>query len=201
MRPTVIRLIAGGALGIAFSVSLMLPGAVILPEQAQIRHLASPDRPAATVVRAAPVQRPSTAAAPRHVVVRPVFVPRVRTDPVTNVVRQTPRRSSSSPKPVKRTSPPAQTLTSLAATPAAESERKPKKDKSAKRERKPEKARKQKRSKERGGEREEKSDDRGKKDKGRGDDQGDEGDQGDHGDHGDHGDEGDRGEGDDSVDG
>ena len=32
MRPTVIRLIAGGALGTAFSVSLMLPGALVFPE-------------------------------------------------------------------------------------------------------------------------------------------------------------------------
>ena len=74
MRPTVIRLIVGGALGIAFSISLMLPGALVLPEEHPMRHLAIPDVPSTMVVRAAPVAAPKRAPAParRRVVVRPV---------------------------------------------------------------------------------------------------------------------------------
>ena len=66
MRPTVIRLIAGGALGIAFSVSLMLPGTLVFPEDEPVRHFASPRVPAATVVRAAPnvLRTPRKAPAP-----------------------------------------------------------------------------------------------------------------------------------------
>ena len=108
MRPTVIRFIVGGALGTAFSVSLMLPGAVVFPEEPPIRRLAPPDMPSTRVVRAAPVAAPKKAPAPRRVVVRPVYVPTIRRAPAARLVRHPPSRSKPSPKPVPRTSPPAQ---------------------------------------------------------------------------------------------
>ena len=108
MRPTVIRLIVGGALGIAFSVSLWLPGTVVFPEDAPIRHLAAPDVPSTMVVRAAPVAAPKKAPAPRRVAVQPVHVPVVRTAPGTSVVRRAPSRPRPAPKRVTRTTPPAQ---------------------------------------------------------------------------------------------
>ena len=136
MRPTVIRLIVGGALGIAFSISLMLPGAFVLPEEPPIRHLATPDVPSTMVVRAAPVAAPKRASAParRRVVVRPVSAPTVRTASDASVVRHAPSRSKPSPKPVTRTSPPArQGLTPLSAPPAEHSKaKKPKKAKKEK---------------------------------------------------------------------
>ena len=92
MRPTVIRFIVGGALGIAFSVSLMLPGTVVFPDDPPIRHLAAPDAPSTMVVRAAPIAPPKKAQAPRRVVVRPVHVPTIRTAPAASVVRHPPRR-------------------------------------------------------------------------------------------------------------
>jgi hypothetical protein len=116
MRPTVIRLIVGGALGIAFSVSLWLPGTVVFPEDAPIRHLAAPDVPSTMVVRAAPVAAPKKAPAPRRVVVRPVYLPPVRTATVASVVRQAPSRPRPVAKPVTRAAPPAQRpLTPLSA--------------------------------------------------------------------------------------
>jgi hypothetical protein len=108
MRPTVIRLIVGGALGIAFSISLWLPGTVVFPEDARIRHLAAPEVPSTMVVRAAPVAAPKKPPAPRRVVVRPVYVPPVPTAPVASVVRQAPSRSRPATKPVIRRTPPAQ---------------------------------------------------------------------------------------------
>jgi hypothetical protein len=108
MRPTVIRLIVGGTLGIAFSVSLWLPATVVLPEDARIRHLAAPEVPSTMVVRAAPLAAPKKAPAPRRVVLRPVQAPPVRTTPVARVVRQAPSRSTPASKPVVRTTPPAQ---------------------------------------------------------------------------------------------
>ena len=134
MRPTVIRFIVGGALGIAFSVSLMLPGAVVFPEEPPIRRLAAPDVPSTRVVRAAPVTVPKKAPPPRRVVVRPVYVPTIRRAPSASVVRHPPSRSKPSPKPVPRTSPPAQRrLTPLLAPPAehakAETSKKVKREK------------------------------------------------------------------------
>jgi hypothetical protein len=108
MRPTVIRLIVGGALGIAFSVSLWLPGTVVFPEDAPIRHLAAPDVPSTMIVRAAAVPAPKKAPAPQRLVVQPVYPPVVRTAPVTSVVRRAPSRSGPAAKPVTRTAPPAQ---------------------------------------------------------------------------------------------
>ena len=109
MSPTVIRFIVGGALGIAFSVSLMLPGTVVFPDDPPIRHLAAPDAPSTVVVQAAaPIAPPKKARAPRRVVVRPVHVPTIRTAPAASVVRHPPRRSKPAPRPVPRTSPPAQ---------------------------------------------------------------------------------------------
>jgi hypothetical protein len=195
MRPTVIRLIVGSALGIAFSVSLMLPGAVVFPQESPIRHLAAPDTPSAQVVRAEAIEAPKQAPPQRRVVVRHVYVPTVRTVPAASVVRRSPSRSTSSPrpKPVKRTSPPAQTLTTMAAPPVVESEddpeeaepaEQPKKWKSSKKpkkeakpakpakpkkEAKPVKPAKPKKAKERG-QKQEKSGNRGEKDEDREDD-------------------------------
>lgn len=139
MRPTVIRLIVGGALGIAFSVSLMLPGALVLPEAHPIGHLATPDGPSTMVVRAAPAAAPkrAPARAPRRVVVRRVYAPTARTAPAASVVRHAPSRPRPSAKLVTRKSPPApQRLTPLAAPPAereqARKSKKPKKAKKAK---------------------------------------------------------------------
>jgi hypothetical protein len=195
MRPTVIRLIVGSALGIAFSVSLMLPGAVVFPQESPIRHLAAPDTPSARVVQAEAIEAPKQAPPQRPVVVRHVYVPTVRTVPAASVVRRSPSRSTSSPrpKPVKRTSPPAQTLTTMAAPPVVESEddpeeaepaEQPKKWKSSKKpkkeakpakpakpkkEAKPVKPAKPKKAKERG-QKQEKSGNRGEKDEDREDD-------------------------------
>ena len=108
MRPTVIRLIVGGTLGIAFSVSLWLPGTVVFPEDAPIRHLSAPDVPSTMVVRAAPVVAPKKTPAPRRVVVHPVRVLPVRSAPVASVVRQAPSRSTPVAKPVTRVAPRAQ---------------------------------------------------------------------------------------------
>jgi hypothetical protein len=163
MRPTIIRFIVGGALGIAFSVSLLLPGAVVFPEETPIRHLAAPDVPSTRVVRAAPVAAPKKAPAPRRVVVRPVYVPTIRTAHAARVVRHAPSRSKPSPKPVPRTSPSAdQRLMPLSAPPAERT--KAKKPRNAKNEKAHEK-----------GERER---DRGDKDKGKEKDQGREKDKG-----------------------
>jgi type IV secretory pathway VirB10-like protein len=119
MRPTVIRLIAGGALGVAFSVSLTLPGSVVFPDEAPIRQLAAPEAPAATVLHAAPVVRPPGKAPSKpRVVVQRVYVPTAGTVRTTSVVRRTPPRSKPR-KPVKRTpAPVAQPVTPLAARPA-----------------------------------------------------------------------------------
>ena len=119
MRPTVIRLIAGGALGAAFSVALTLPGSVVFPDEAPIRQLAAPETPTRTVLRAAPLHRPGTAPRPR-VVVQRVYVPAAGTAPATSVVRRTVRRSKSSRKPIEREPAPVeQRLTPLAAPPPA----------------------------------------------------------------------------------
>lgn len=143
MRPAIIRLIAGGALGIAFSVSLMLPGALVFPEDEPVRHFASPRVPAATVVRAAPNvlrTQKAPAPAPQPVVVRKVSVPAARPVPAARVVGHIPARSTPSPRPRKRrpTPPAEQRLTPLAATPSqptsakqpkkAKEPKKPKKD-------------------------------------------------------------------------
>jgi hypothetical protein len=120
MRPTVIRFIVGGALGIAFSVSLMLPGTVVFPDDPPTRHLAAPDAPSAMVVQAAPIAPPKKARAPRRVVVRPVHVPTIRTAPAASVVRHPPRRSKPAPRPVPRTSPPAQQRLTPLSAPHAE---------------------------------------------------------------------------------
>jgi hypothetical protein len=179
----VIRLIVGGALGTAFSVSLMLPGAVVFPEEPPIRHLAAPNVPSTIVVRAAPVAAPKKAPAPRRVVVRPVYVPTIRTAPTASVVRHPPSRSKPSPKPIPRTSPPAQQrLTQLSARPAEHATA-----------RKPKKAKKEEEGDENRGhgrDRGDKDKEKGKeKDKGKGkDDEGDD-------------DEGGRGRGDDSAGG
>ena len=165
MRPTIIRFIVGGALGIAFSVSLMLPGAIVFPEEPPIHRLAAPDVPSTRVVRAAPVAVPKKAPVRRRVVVRPVYVPTIRTAPAASVVGHPPSRSKPSPKPVPRTSPPAQRrLTPLSAPPAEHARAK-----------KPRKAKKQKGDENGGRER-----DRGDKDqdKGKEKDQGKEKDKG-----------------------
>ena len=119
MRPMVIRLIAGGALGVAFSVSLTLPGSVVFPDEPPIRQLAAPEAPTATVLRAAPVvRRPRKAPSTPRVVVQRVYVPRAGTVRTTSVVRRTPPRSKPR-KPVKRApAPVAQPVTPLAARPA-----------------------------------------------------------------------------------
>lgn len=138
MRPAIIRLIAGGALGIAFSVSLMLPGALVFPEDEPVRHFASPRVPAATVVRAAPNvlrTQKAPAPAPQPVVVRKVSVPAARPVPAARVVGHIPARSTPSPRPRKRrpTPPAEQRLTPLAATPSQPtSAKKPKKAKKTK---------------------------------------------------------------------
>jgi hypothetical protein len=166
MRPTVIRLIVGGALGIAFSISLMLPGAVVLPEEQPRRHLATPDVPSTMVVRAAPVVAPkrAPAAARRRVVVRRVSVPTVRTAPAASVVRHAPSRSRPHTKPVPPMSPPAQQrLTPLAAPPA---------------EREQAKAKKPKKAEKRGSDKKEKGDDGGGRERKHGEDDEDEDDEG-----------------------
>jgi hypothetical protein len=177
MRPTIIRFIVGGALGIAFSVSLLLPGAVVFPEEPPIRHLAAPDVPSTRVVRAAPVAAPKKAQAPRRVVVRPVYVPTIRTAPAASVVRHAPSRSKPSPKPVPRTSPPAQQrLTPLSAPPAERT--KAKKPRKAKKEKAYEKG---ERERDRGDKDKAKDKDKGKekeKDKGKGRDDEDDDDEG-----------------------
>src|SRR5262245_18662130 len=94
MRPTVIRLIAGGALGVAFSISLTLPGSVVFPREAPIRQLAAPKAPTRTVVRAARiVQRPAKAPVKPRVVVQRVYVPTPGSVRATTVVRRAPPRS------------------------------------------------------------------------------------------------------------
>ena len=176
MRPTVIRLIAGGALGIAFSISLMLPGALVLPEAHPIGHLATPDAPSTTVVRAAPVAAPkrAPAPAPRRVVVRRVYVPTVGTPPAASVVRHPPSRSRPSAKPVTRTSPPAQQrLTPLAAPPVEREQ--------AKTSKKAKKTKKAKNAKERGSEKKDKGGG-GERERKHGDDEGDDDEGGDRGD-------------------
>jgi hypothetical protein len=119
MRPTVIRLIAGGALGVAFSVSLTLPGSVVFPKEPPIRQLAAPEGPTATVLHAAPVvPRPRKTPAKPRVVVQRAHVPREGTVRITSVVRRTSPRSKPR-KAVKR--PPsqvAQPVTPLTARPA-----------------------------------------------------------------------------------
>ena len=144
MRPTVIRLIAGGALGIAFSVSLMLPGTVVFPQESQVQHLAAPEPPSAKVIRVAPIATPRKKAPARpRVVVQRIYVPAIRTAPAPAVVRPTqprPERTSRPPrKPVERTQPPppsAQSLTPMSAPPTepeqAETPRKAKKPKEGK---------------------------------------------------------------------
>lgn len=144
MRATVIRFIVGGAMGIAFSVSLMLPGTVVFPDDPPIRHLAAPDAPSTMVVRAAPIAPPRKARAPRRVVGRPVHVPTIRAAPAASVVRPPPRRSKPAARPVPRTSPPAQQrLTPLSAPHAERANAK-----------KPEKAKKEKDDEDGGHERE-----------------------------------------------
>jgi hypothetical protein len=173
MRPTVIRLIVGGALGIAFSMSLMLPGALVLPEAHPIGHLATPDAPSTTVVRAAPVAAPkrAPAPAPRRVVGRRVYVPTVRTPPAASVVRHAPSRSSPSAKPVTRTSRPAQQRLTPQAAPPVERERA----------RKSKKAKKTKKAKERGSEKKDKGGG-GERERKHGNDEGDDDEGGDRGD-------------------
>ena len=116
MRPTFIRLIAGGALGAAFSISLTLPGSVVFPGEPPIRQLAAPEAPAATVLHAAPViQLPRKAPTKPRVVAQRVYVPAAGTVRTTSVVRHTPPR----PKPLKRPpAPVARPVTPLAARPA-----------------------------------------------------------------------------------
>ena len=120
MRPTLIRLIAGGALGVAFSISLTLPGSVVFPDEAPVRQLAAPEAPTATVLRAAPVARPRKAPARPRVVVQRVYVPTAGTGPATRVVREPQGRSKPSRKPVERApaAPAEQSVTPLAAPPA-----------------------------------------------------------------------------------
>ena len=119
MRPTVIRLIAGGALGVAFSVSLTLPGSVVFPDEPPIRQLAAPEAPTATILRAAPVARhPRKAPSKPRAVVQRVYVPRAGSVRTTSVVHRTPPRSKPR-KPVKRPpTPVARPVTPLAARPA-----------------------------------------------------------------------------------
>lgn len=117
MRPTVIRLIAGGALGIAFSISLTLPGSVAFPDEPPIRQLAAPEAPTTTVLHAAPlVERPTTAQAPARVGVRHVYVPGGGALPATGAARHAQHRSKPSREPVERAPAP---LTPLAAPPGA----------------------------------------------------------------------------------
>jgi hypothetical protein len=120
MRPTVIRLIAGGALGTAFSIALTLPGSVVFPDEPPIRQLATPEAPTATVLHAAPmVERPTKAPTQPRVVVRRVYVPSAGTVPATSAVRIAPPRSKPPQKPVERAPAPVeQQVTSLAAPPA-----------------------------------------------------------------------------------
>jgi hypothetical protein len=111
MRPTVIRLISGGALGIAFSVSLMLPGTVVFPHESAVQHLAAPEPPSAKVVRVAPdvAPRKETPVRPRIVVQR-IYVPAIRNARASANARHVqprPTPSSRPPrKPVERTQPP-----------------------------------------------------------------------------------------------
>src|SRR5262245_7825976 len=121
MRPTFIRLIAGGALGVAFSISLTLPGSVVFPDEQPIRQLAAPEAPAATVLRAAPVVEPPRKVPTKpRVVVQRVYVPRAVTVPATPVVQRTPPRSKPPRKPANHApAPVAQPVTKLAAHPAA----------------------------------------------------------------------------------
>ena len=148
MRPTVIRLIAGGALGAAFSVALTLPGSVVFPDEAPIRQLAAPETPTRTVLRAA-LDRPSTAP-PQRVAVRRVYLPAAGTAPATSVVRRTPPRSKSSGKPVGRKSAPVeQRLTPLAApqpAPVSEPTKEPKEADESRKAAKPPKAEKPKKA-------------------------------------------------------
>ena len=134
MRPTVIRLIVGGALGIAFSISLMLPGALVLPEEHSIGQVAAPGVPSTMVVRAAPVAAPKRVSAParRRVVVQRVSASKINTAPAESAVRHAPSRSRPAGKPVTRTSPTAQALTMMAAPPAAEAKDEPSEPESAK---------------------------------------------------------------------
>jgi hypothetical protein len=117
MRPTVIRLIAGGALGTAFSIALTLPGSVVFPDEPPIRQLAAPKAPSAKVLHAAPmVERATKASARPRVVVRRVYVPSAGTVPATSAVRDGPTRSKPLGKPVERApAPVGQPVTPLAA--------------------------------------------------------------------------------------
>lgn len=103
MRPTVIRLIAGGALGVAFSISLTLPGSVVFPEEAPIRQLTAPKAPRPKVVRAARmVEHPTYAPLKPRVVVQRVYVPTPGPRRTTSGVRHT---RPASGKPAKQEPP------------------------------------------------------------------------------------------------
>jgi hypothetical protein len=145
MRPTVIRLIAGGALGIAFSISLTLPGTVVFPDEPRIRQLAAPEPPTATVLHAAPlVKRPNKTPARSRVVVRRASVQGAGTVPATSAARYAPPRATPSRKFVER-APVERRLTPLAAAPAApvtEPEEEPKEADEARKADKPRKAEK-----------------------------------------------------------
>lgn len=91
MRPTVIRLITGGALGVAFSIALTLPGSVVFPAEAPIRQLTAPNAPRPKVVRAAlMVERPTYAPARPRIVGQRVYVPTPGPRRTTSAVRHTP---------------------------------------------------------------------------------------------------------------
>jgi len=126
MRPTVIRLIAGGALGVAFSISLTLPGSVVFPAEPPIRQLAAPEAPTATVLRAAPVVRARKALPRPRVVVQRVYVPTAGTVPAPRVVDRTPPRSKPSRKPVERAPVPVTPLATRPAAPVSEPVEEPK---------------------------------------------------------------------------
>jgi hypothetical protein len=208
MRPTLIRLITGGALGIAFSVSLMLPGSVVFPQESPVRQLAAPEPPGAKVVRAAPVAAPKKVAERPRIVIQRVYVPTVRTAHAPVVVRHAAPLSKPALKHVERTQPPppaTQPVTPMSAPPTeperAEKPEKAKKPKEGKRRKadkprkseKPKKAEKPKKSKDRGSGKKEKGDDgSGKKEKG---DDGDKKDRGGEGDDRGHHDEGDEDDG------
>src|SRR5437016_5008291 len=96
MRPTVIRLIAGFALGTAFAVSLVLPGKIVLTEHTPVQHVVAPRPPAQIVVKAAPLARarPQVAAQPvaRRYEPSPIVHPAPVARPVSRVVRRLPVR-------------------------------------------------------------------------------------------------------------
>jgi hypothetical protein len=117
MRPTVIRLIAGGALGVAFSISLTLPGSVVFPEEAPIRQLTAPKAPRPKVVRAARMVEHPTYAVPKpRVVVQRVYVPRSDPRRPTSVVGHTRPPSG---KPAKQAPPRVEQPVTLLAAPKA----------------------------------------------------------------------------------